>query len=72
MQTLISRDASEPVIHRPRVCQDGQRSFAMSFTHAGQFQLTDYEEVELEIAATRLVRRRQLCSGFVRIQRIDL
>jgi len=29
----------------------------MLFTHTGQFNLQDYEEVELEVVDTRLVRR---------------
>jgi hypothetical protein len=44
--------------YRLRICQDGQGSYNMSFTHTGQFQLIDYEEVELEIAGVTLVRRR--------------
>jgi len=58
MQTLISQDTSEPKLYRLRICQDGKGSYAMSFTHTGQFRLIDYEEVELEIAGARLVKRR--------------
>jgi hypothetical protein len=58
MQTLIAQDSSESRLCRLRICQDGQGSYAMSFTYSGQFQLIDYEEVELEIAGARLVRRR--------------
>lgn len=57
-QTLIDQDRSEPRLYRLRICQDGQGSYNMSFTHTGQFQLIDYEEVELEIAGVTLVRRR--------------
>ena len=57
MQTLTSQDTSEPKLYRLRICQDGKGSYAMSFTHTGQFRLIDYEEVELEIANARLVRR---------------
>ena len=57
MQTLISQDTSEPKLYRLRICQEGRGSYTMSFTHAGQFRLIDYEEVELEIAGARLVRR---------------
>ena len=53
----ISQDTSEPKLYRLRICQDGQGSYAMSFTHTGQFRLIDYEEVELEIAGARLVKR---------------
>ena len=57
MQTLTSQDISEPKLYRLRICQDGKGSYAMSFTHTGQFRLIDYEEVELEIAGARLVKR---------------
>ena len=57
MQTLISQTTSEPKLYRLRICQDGKGSYAMSFTHTGQFRLIDYEEVELEIAGARLVKR---------------
>jgi len=57
MQTCTSLDISEPKLYRLRICQDGQGSYAMSFTHAGQFQFIDYDEVELEITAWRLVKR---------------
>ena len=56
-QTLIAQDSSEPLLYRLRICQDGPGSYAMSFTHTGQFQLIDYEEDELEIAASRIVKR---------------
>ena len=56
-QTLIAQDRSEPRLYRLRICQDGQGSYDMSFTHTGQCQLIDYEEVELEISGARLVRR---------------
>jgi len=58
MQNCTSHDTSEPRLYRLRICQDGQGSYAMSFTYSDQFQLIDYEEVELEIAGARLVRRR--------------
>ena len=58
MQNCTSHDTSEPRLYRLRICQDGQGSYDMSFTHTGQCQLIDYEEVELEIAGARLVRRR--------------
>jgi len=57
MQTCITPDAAEPKLYRLRICQDGKGSYAMSFTHTGQFRLVDYEEVELEIAGARLVKR---------------
>ena len=57
MQTLISQDTSEPKLYRLRICQDGRGSYAMSFTHTGEFRLIDYDEVDLEIAAARLVKR---------------
>ena len=57
MQTLISQDTSEPKLYRLRICQEGRGSYTMSFTHTGQFRLIDYEEVELEIANAKLVRR---------------
>ena len=57
MQTLTSQDLPQPKLYRLRICQDGQGTYAMSFTHTGQFRLIDYDEVELEIAAARLVRR---------------
>ena len=57
MQNCTSHDTSEPRRHRLRICQDGHGNYDMSFTHAGQFQLIDYEEVELEIAAARLVKK---------------
>jgi hypothetical protein len=58
MQTCTSQDTSEPKLYRLRICQEGRGSYAMSFTHTGQFRLIDYQEVELEIAGARLVRRR--------------
>jgi hypothetical protein len=57
MQTLTSQDTSEPKLYRLRICQDGRGSYAMSFTHSGQFRLIDYEEIELEIAGAKLIRR---------------
>jgi len=57
MQACTSLDASEPKLYMLRICQDGKGSYAMSFTHTGQFRLMDYDEVELEIAAARLVKR---------------
>jgi len=57
MQTCTTQDVSEPKLYRLRICQDGRGSYAMSFTHTGQFRLIDYDEVELEIAAVRLVKR---------------
>ena len=57
MQTLIAQETSEPKLYRLRICQDGKGSYAMSFTHTGQFRLMDYDEVELEIAGARLVKR---------------
>ena len=58
MQTCITQDAAEPKLYRLRICQDGKGSYAMSFTHTGQFRLVDYEEVEMEITGAKLVRRR--------------
>jgi hypothetical protein len=49
--------AHAPQIHRLRICQDGQGSYSMLFTHTGQFNLKDYEEVEMEVVGTRLVSR---------------
>jgi hypothetical protein len=57
MQTVTSQDISEPKLYRLRICQDGRGSYAMSFTHTGEFRLIDYDEVDLEIAAARLVKR---------------
>ena len=57
MQTLIAQETSEPKLYRLRICQDGRGSYAMSFTHTGEFHLIDYEEVEMEIAGARLVKR---------------
>ena len=37
MQTCITQDAAEPKLYRLRICQDGKGSYAMSFTHTGQF-----------------------------------
>ena len=54
MQTCA---AHAPQIHRLRICQDGQGSYSMSFTHTGQFRLLDYEEVELEVLSARLIKR---------------
>ncbi|MBP1738685.1 MAG: hypothetical protein H6Q48_978 [Deltaproteobacteria bacterium] len=53
MQACTSLDASEPKLYMLRICQDGQGSYAMAFTHAGQFRLMDYEEIEMEIAFNR-------------------
>jgi len=57
MQTCTSEDIPEPKLYRLRIYQDGKGSYAMSFTHTGQFRLVDYDEVELENAGARLVKR---------------
>ena len=57
MQICEQQETSEPKLYRLRICQEGSGNYALSFTHTGRFRLIDYEEVELEIAGAKLVRR---------------
>lgn len=49
---------NEPQLHSLRSSCKGSSRVALSWKHTGDFKLSDYEEVGLEIAAARIVRKR--------------
>ena len=50
--------SGETQIHGLKICQEGSGSYSISVQHTGSFELRDYDEIEVEVKSTRLVRRR--------------
>jgi len=50
-------ESYEPQIYGVRIYHDGKGGYHFSVRHTGQFKLCDYEQLDLEIASARLVKR---------------
>jgi len=50
-------ESYEPQIYGVKIYNDGKGGHHFSFRHTGQFKLGDYEQLDLEIASARLVKR---------------
>jgi hypothetical protein len=52
------RDPLDKVkIYGVKITQDDSECYTFSVRHTGQFNLRDYEKLELEVKSARLVRR---------------
>ncbi len=48
---------TEPKIYRVKITQDGYKCYDISVRHSGVFRLSDYDELEFDVSAARLVRK---------------
>jgi hypothetical protein len=57
MQIAEHKKSSQPKIYRVKIYQTERGGYSFSFRHTGDFKLNDYDELDFEVVASRMVKR---------------